>query len=501
MKKLLSLVLTLMLTLALFAPAMAEEAAPKIVYEGFLAMRVFEGRGDSDPEAYAAIHDMILEDTGVDAVPVWFPYGAEDERRNLMIADDSQQLDIIMSGDWAEYADSGVIAPLNDLLEEYGQDILEAYSEFPGIWDVVTDPETGNIYGLPRTLDLTQYPVWVRQDWLDAVGMEQPSTIDELEAVLEAFYTQDPAGNGQTIPILLDLDGINYGLSGAFTEGGYGNWIGEDGRVYLPVLQEGYSDCIAKMAEWYEKGYIYMDSFNVDTTRINELIVADRVGTTAIVYSPVCINLPELQKINPEANYGYNPELSGDKGYAETAIGATSSCMMILESCENKEAAMTLLNWFMDKENFVSSYCGRIGIDWDWVDEEASTLIRHDTDTYDGEFYLYPNNLMIRYLNILNSADEEPGLYTRFLTEDSYRTSGVKYAGDYGVNYSTAKLSELAPNYSDIVTMIEEQTINFITGVRPMDEWDTFVNEELPAAGLEQVIDAYTQLYNEAKGL
>ena len=120
MKKLLSLVLTLMLTLALFAPAMAEEAAPKIVYEGFLAMRVFEGRGDSDPEAYAAIHDMILEDTGVDAVPVWFPYGAEDERRNLMIADDSQQLDIIMSGDWAEYADSGVIAPLNDLLEEYG---------------------------------------------------------------------------------------------------------------------------------------------------------------------------------------------------------------------------------------------------------------------------------------------------------------------------------------------------------------------------------------------
>ena len=135
------------------------------------------------------------------------------------------------------------------------------------------------------------------------------------------------------------------------------------------------------------------------------------------------------------------------------------------------------------------------------MDEEASTLIRHDTDTYDGEFYLYPNNLMIRYLNILNSADEEPGLYTRFLTEDSYRTSGVKYAGDYGVNYSTAKLSELAPNYSDIVTMIEEQTINFITGVRPMDEWDTFVNEELPAAGLEQVIDAYTQLYNEAKGL
>lgn len=501
MKRTLAIVLALSLSLGLAVSAAAEEEPVTITYEGFLAMRIFEGRGDSDPEAYAAIESEIIADTGVKPVPIWFPYGSEEEKRNLMIGDDDQQLDIIMSGDWGEYADSGVIAPLNDLLEEYGQNILEAYSEFPGIWNVVTDPATGNIYGIPRTLDLTQYPVWVRQDWLDAVGMEQPRTIDDLEQVLAAFYEQDPAGNSQTIPMILDLGGINQGLSGAFTENGYGNWIGEDGRVYLPVMQEGYKDCIAKVADWYAKGYVYMDSFNIDTTKINELILADRVGTTAIVYSPICINLPELQKTNPEADYAYTPDLSGDKGFAETAIGATSSCMMILEKCEDKVAAMKLLDWFMDKENFISSYCGRIGVDWDWVDEEASTLVRHDTETYDGEFYLFPNNLMIRYLNILASADEEPGLYTQFLTIDSYRTEGVKYAADYGVNYSTAKLSDLAPNYSDITTMIEEETINFITGVRSMDEWDTFINEELQAAGVEDVINAYTQLYNEAMGL
>ena len=112
-----------------------------------------------------------------------------------------------------------------------------------------------------------------------------------------------------------------------------------------------------------------------------------------------------------------------------------------------------------------------------------------------GRFYPDPSGH--RDLNILNSADEEPGLYTRFLTEDSYRTEGVKYCGDYGTMYSTAKMKELAPNKTDIDTMIREEVTNFITGVRSMDEWDSFINDELTAAGVDKVIDAYTTLYNE----
>lgn len=49
--------------------------------------------------------------------------------------------------------------------------------------------------------------MWIRQDWLDNLGLEVPRTWDELAAVAEAFVTQDPDGNGEddTIGILLDL--------------------------------------------------------------------------------------------------------------------------------------------------------------------------------------------------------------------------------------------------------------------------------------------------------
>ena len=243
-----------------------------------------------------------------------------------------------------------------------------------------------------------------------------------------------------------------------------------------------------------------MDSFVIDTTKVNDLIVANRVGTSLLIYSPVCINLPELQKTVPEANYVYTPDISGAKGFAETGEAPSNSCMMILSRSQNKEAAMKFLNWFMDKTNFIGSYAGRLGTDWDWVDEQASTLIRMDTDTYDGEFYAFPNNLMLRYLNILDSADAKPGLYTQFLTEDSYRTEGIKFCGTYGTLFSTARMKELAPNKTDIDTMIEEELINFITGVRPMDEWDTFIEKELTAAGVDKVIDAYTTMYTEQQG-
>ncbi len=46
--------------------------------------------------------------------------------------------------------------------------------------------------------------MWIRQDWLDKLGLEAPRTWDELVQVAEAFVTQDPDGNGEddTIGIL-----------------------------------------------------------------------------------------------------------------------------------------------------------------------------------------------------------------------------------------------------------------------------------------------------------
>ena len=38
---------------------------------------------------------------------------------------------------------------------------------------------------------------WVRQDWLDKLGLKAPQNVDELYTVLKAFRDRDPNGNGK----------------------------------------------------------------------------------------------------------------------------------------------------------------------------------------------------------------------------------------------------------------------------------------------------------------
>lgn len=39
--------------------------------------------------------------------------------------------------------------------------------------------------------------LWIRQDWLDRLGLKPPKTVDDLEAIAKAFVENDPDGNSK----------------------------------------------------------------------------------------------------------------------------------------------------------------------------------------------------------------------------------------------------------------------------------------------------------------
>ena len=230
----------------------ADESAevPTIYFEGFMPWIGSAGKVASTDEAMEKVQNYVIEQCGVKPVPVLLPSGSEQEKLNLMIADASEQLDIIMMNptweSWGRLAENEQIIPLNDLLDEYGQDIKTAFSgELEWLLDPMTDAD-GNIWALPRALETTSNPTYIRKDWLDQAGLDIPTTFEELEEVLAAFKEADFAGGGQTIPLLIVSEGgLDYGITAGFTEYGYGYWMDEQDSLIKPAaLQPGFKECL-----------------------------------------------------------------------------------------------------------------------------------------------------------------------------------------------------------------------------------------------------------------
>lgn len=181
--------------------------------------------------------------------------------------------------DLLRYAKQGVIIPLEDLIDNYMPNLQAVFEKYPEYRTMSTAPD-GHIYAFPWIEQLGEGKEaiqsiggmpFINKKWLDELGLEVPTTTDELEQVLLAFKEKDPAGNGQTIPmtfIINDGDQDFYELMGAFGEG-YGDVpdhiaVTNDKKVIWTATQDGYKEAIAWLHKLYEQGLMDPEGFTQD---------------------------------------------------------------------------------------------------------------------------------------------------------------------------------------------------------------------------------------------
>lgn len=169
------------------------------------------------------IFQRLEEDTNVHID--WTNYSSGDfaEKRNLDIAsgDLPDAIFNAAAGDYdlLNWAESGVIIPLEDLIDEHMPNFKKILDEKPHYRDLLTAPD-GHIYSLPfieelgegkESIHTVNDMAWINVEWLDNLGLDMPETTDELMTVLEAFKNDDPNGNGEAdeIPFSFIDDGGN----------------------------------------------------------------------------------------------------------------------------------------------------------------------------------------------------------------------------------------------------------------------------------------------------
>ena len=118
--------------------------------------------------------------------------GADEEDKLNLILASGQEYDLIKVPSrqlLTKYIKNNAIQPLSDLINQYG-DNLQKYIR-PETWDMVTS--NGEIYAIPEeAVADVEWGIGVREDWVNALGMELPTTPDEFYELLKAFKEQDP---------------------------------------------------------------------------------------------------------------------------------------------------------------------------------------------------------------------------------------------------------------------------------------------------------------------
>jgi putative aldouronate transport system substrate-binding protein len=296
MKKL-SVALAILGTTAITAPAFAQENLKIVDKPLELTIHMHWPRAQGygvggDTTKIYPVETAAREMTGIYLIDKTSGKNTKDnnEAMNLLLA--TGDLPDIVGGNKIkqpvnQYGPEGAFVPLNDLVKEHAPHIQAFWDTHPGLQQAISAYD-GNYYYIPYLPDGKFGRAWyIRQDWLDKLGLQQPQNVEEYHAVLTAFRDQDPNGNGMKdeVPYFArDWEEVLRLLTlwDARTSGSdsYHDFYVKDGAIAHPYAQDAYRDAMANLAAWYKEGLIDPEIFTRGSSSRDYLLSENLGGST-----------------------------------------------------------------------------------------------------------------------------------------------------------------------------------------------------------------------------
>jgi len=435
---------------------------------------VFPDGSDENDNPYI---NYIKERTGLDLRVSIPPQEVYEEKLNVIMASGNLP-DLIHTFNpvwFDEYVKKGAFMPLDDYINEYGQDLKELIPE--EAWDRMR--YNGKIYGIPSLTDVQGIELmYVRKDWLDNLGLQPPKTLDEYYEVMRAFAKEDPDRNGLNDTmglILLEDMGRAAPFFGAFGVQ-LNSWVARDGKLVNGSTLPETKQALAFLAKLYREGLIDPEFPLNRNNAFIEKIENGKVGMFSATWydtrGPIAANkkkdpkaewIPLQYPVGPEGHSGvYNKDLI--RGYNVVPVGTKHPeevvkllNFIVGEGRETLKLGFEGEIWSMENGKMVTNFEEHDkhlyrGIYQSLVDVIDPVMAKARLDSL-GDFHLYDNLQMIEQNLIKN---EFYGIPTPAMS---------KYAGH---------LEELEGIFTQIVM-----------GIVPLYEFDSFVKEWYREGGAE----------------
>lgn len=436
--------------------------------------------------------------------------------------------DIMVVGDYAtlkQLYENDLIADLTEVYENCASDkIKEIYDSYDGVC-LETATFDGKLMGLPTT-EISHGPgiLWLRKDWMDKCNLAEPKTMEDIYNILQQFLVQDPGGNGegQTAGLVIDPEiagnsGGSYMPNNIFTlYGAYPKqWIDDgSGNAVYGSVQPQMKEALEQLSKMYSEGLIDKQF----VTRTGD----DRKGLLNSGKSGAFFGnwwgaweVADSMSLNKEAEWvPYICPVGSDGKVTMFSGNPNSSYVVVRKEFEHPELVMKIASMQFDYSRYQEKDEEAYKELTDYGELNAGgSILATNIDYYDG--FPRSSKLVVDALESGDISQLNRNDLTTYLNSKKYLESledGEESTSSGWASYNSMLCASLvaetevnrvmpvffgstqsmALKWPTLEKMEQEMLLKIITGEKPVDYFDEFV-ETWNKTGGEQITEEVNQ--------
>ena len=333
------------------------------------------------------------------------------------------------------------------------------------------------------------YLYFIRQDWLDKLGLEVPKTVDELGEVAQKFkdaglspdYSIAGIDNGgRTYSNFLNSSNNGYGFDAVYQafNATPGYFLKDDsGELYWGTTTDEMKEALTTLHDWYEKGLINPEvgtttngdnanwqAYPLYTNDGEWNIHMKDVGTT---YTMVNKNASDDVK---KAIVIMNNVLVRDESTFDTSVAIgwypLRNTMAATDECEYEyDALMGILKGESSADDYQQGGSKFNGL-YKNLANDAATLSEVISSDYDGS-----RDLAVTDMDVNTNNGQFNRFYALLIGDRPYATLEPDHK-IYSELYYT--IDGMDTYWTQISDLEDKSVLQFITGAKSLDEWDQF---------------------------
>ena len=465
-----------------------------------------------------------------DVTIVWEEVSADwDQKRSTMLAAGDVP-DLIIGPNAITDSD---LATFRSLFEDVSDDmdalpnVAAMFEEVDGAQAMATQAD-GAVYALPSWKEFWPQAItrqYINQQWLDNLGLDMPTSWDELFDVLLAFKEQDANGNGDPndeIPMdwsPVGTTGWGYfqptallGSTGLpITGGGGTGYFVEDGEVGNFLADERWKDVLTFLNRAYEAGLVNPNVITQDYSAYQS--IGRGSGDTAAVGFSWGWTASDRFGAQLAPQYASMAPVPAEAGQSAPVTWSydfenlTANHVVVSAQSDVKDAALRVVNGFYDQDISLQVLWGDIGTNITKVDDTTYEVLppadgESDPSTWKwastladfGPFWLRDGIDVTLPTDLAEAVEQSAVLEEAIAAVDPEQDVLPPY-----LKMSTEDLSTLALNNSAVLNLTQTRFAEFVTSGGIDEGWDGYVSQ-LEASGLDQNIELYQKYYEDAQG-